>query len=146
MTLFVTDKRRLFRILARADAESVAAMAEKLTAAYNIVVVKEPGKTLTMVKLRETAEESLFYLGEVIVWEAVVELDGARGMAVTMGEAGDKVLPMAVIDAAINRGVFRDEDMLLKLEAAQVERDMRENALHLQTMVNFTAMDAEMPT
>lgn len=146
MTLFVTDKRRLFRILARVDADAVTAMAGKLQSAYSVVVVKEPGKTLTMVKLRETVEESLFYLGEVIVWEAVVELDGVRGMAVTMGEAAEKVLSMAVIDAAINRGVFRDEDTLLKLEAEQVAQDRRENAMHLQTMVNFTAMDAEMPT
>lgn len=146
MTLFVTDKRRLFRILARVDADAVTAMAGKLQSAYSVVVVKEPGKTLTMVKLRETVEESLFYLGEVIVWEAVVELDGVRGMAVTMGEAAEKVLSMAVIDAAINRGVFRDEDTLLKLEAEQVAQDRRENAMHLHTMVNFTAMDAEMPT
>jgi len=121
-------------------------MAAKLQDAYPVVVVKDPSKTLTMVKLRETVEESLFYLGEVIVWEAVVELDGVRGMAVTMGEAAEKVLSMAVIDAAINRGVFRDEDTLLKLEAEQVAQERRENAMHLQTMVNFTSMDAEMPT
>jgi len=144
--LFVTDKRRLFRILAHVDAEVVTAMAAKLQDAYPVVVVKDPSKTLTMVKLRETVEESLFYLGEVIVWEAVVELDGVRGMAVTMGEAAEKVLSMAVIDAAINRGVFRDEDTLLKLEAEQVAQERRENAMHLQTMVNFTSMDAEMPT
>lgn len=144
--MFVTDKRRLFRILAHVDAEVVTAMAAKLQDAYPVVVVKDPSKTLTMVKLRETVEESLFYLGEVIVWEAVVELDGVRGMAVTMGEAAEKVLSMAVIDAAINRGVFRDEDTLLKLEAEQVAQERRENAMHLQTMVNFTSMDAEMPT
>ena len=139
------DKARLFRILARANAEAIASMAEKLTSAQQVVVVKEPAKTLAMVKLRETVESSLFYLGEVIVWEAVVELDGTPGMAVTMGDADSKVLHMAIIDAAVNRGIFQDEAILLTLEAEQAERAMRENALHLQTMVSFTSIDTEMP-
>ena len=140
------EKKRLFRILARADAATVAAMAARLQAGHSVTVVREPSKTLAMVKLRETAESSLFYLGEVIVWEASVTLDGERGMAVTMGNIAEKALHMAIIDAAVNRGVFEEEDALLALEAEQEQQLMRENALHRQTMVNFTSIDTEMPT
>jgi alpha-D-ribose 1-methylphosphonate 5-triphosphate synthase subunit PhnG len=144
--LFDKDKKRLFRILALADAQAVCGMAQKLQSEHAVTVVKEPNKTLTMVKLRETVESGLFYLGEVIVWEAVVELDGVRGMAVTMTDSADMALAMAVIDAAVNSGAFTDTETLLWLEAEHNERDMRENALHLQTMVNFSSLDAEIPT
>lgn len=146
MTLFENDRQRLSRILTRADAARVTAMAQKIQASHDVAVVKEPGKTLAMIQLRDTVRATRFYLGEVIVWEAVVELDGARGMAATMDDSAEKALAMAVIDAAVSRGVFEDSDALLALEAEQAARDGRENALHRQTMVQFTSMDAEMPT
>lgn len=143
--MFSMEKKRLFRILARADAQAVCDMAQALQARYEVVAVKPPEKTLAMVKLRETVEGKLYYLGEVIVWEAVVTLAGTQGMAVTMDGSPEKALAMAVIDAAVNRGVFTQGDTLLALEQAQNERDARVNALHRQTAVSFTSMDAEMP-
>lgn len=144
--MFANDKRRLFRILTRADEADVRAMAERLLSNHEAVVVKPPEKTLAMVRLRETVQAKLFYLGEVIVWEAAVTLDGTPGIAVTMDGTADKAIAMAVIDAAVNRGVFADEALLLALEAAQLLRDGREIAMHRQTAVHFTSMDAEMPT
>jgi alpha-D-ribose 1-methylphosphonate 5-triphosphate synthase subunit PhnG len=96
-----------------------------------------------MIKLREPVKESLFYLGEVMVSEAVVELDGVKGMAVIMGDDAEKVLNMAIIDAACNSGVFEGWSDLLALEREQLEQERRENAMHLQTMVNFRSMDTE---
>ena len=142
--MFEGDKRRLFRILTRADEETVRAMADRLQNAHAVVAVKPPEKTLAMVQLREPVQAKRFYLGEVIVWEAAVTLDGTAGMAATMDGSADKALAMAVIDAAVNRGVFADEAQLLALEAAQALRDGRENAMHRQTAVHFTSMDAEM--
>lgn len=141
----VIEKKWLFRIMAKADPAWIAQLASIITRRHDVVIVKEPVKTLTMIKLREPVDSSLFYLGEVIVCEAVVELDGTRGMAVTMGDQLQKVLHMAIIDAACNKGVFTGMDTLLHLEEEQIDLDMRENAMHLATMVNFTSMDAEVP-
>ncbi|HWQ78659.1 MAG TPA: phosphonate C-P lyase system protein PhnG [Anaerovoracaceae bacterium] len=137
------EKKRLFKIMAKADGEIIAKLSEKIKERHEIVVIKMPGKTLTMIQMREPVKNSLFYIGEVMVCEAMVELDGTKGMAVTMGDDFDKTLDMAVIDAACNKGVFYDEAALLELERAQVEQEERENALHLRTMVNFTSMDQE---
>lgn len=137
------EKKRLFRIMAKADGGVLAELAEKIRKQYPVAVVKEPQKTLTMIKMREPVRSSLFYLGEVMVSEAIVELEGTKGIAVTMGDDFEKTLAMAVIDAASNKGVFRDEAVLLALEKAQLEREGRENAMHLKTMVNFTSMDQE---
>lgn len=133
------------KILAKADRVTVAGLSADIQKKHAITVIKEPGKTLAMIKMREPVKQSLFYLGEVIVCEAVVELDGVKGMSVTMGDDADKTLDMAIIDAAVNRGVFTATETLRVLEQQQEERLMRENALHMKTMVNFESMDGEVP-
>ena len=145
MTPFQNDKARLFRILSGADAVEVRALAAPLQAGHEVTAVKEPCKTLAMIQLREPVASSLYDLGEVLVCEAAVTLDGAPGMAVTLGSDPDKALHMAIIDAAFNRGVFTDTETLLRLEREQADRLARENALHRQTAVDFSVMDTEAP-
>lgn len=129
----------------KADPQTVRALSEDIRATYRPVIVKEPAKTLAMIKMREPVKQSLFYIGEVVVCEAAVEIDGVRGAAVAMGDDTEKTLDMAIIDAAVNKGVFTGADILLDLERQQNDRTMRENALHLKTMVNFESMDQEAP-
>jgi alpha-D-ribose 1-methylphosphonate 5-triphosphate synthase subunit PhnG len=139
------EKKRLSKILAKTDSATVAALADKIRKTHDITVIKPPSKTLAMIKMREPVKSSLFYIGEIIVTEAVVLLDGAKGIAVSMGEDYDKALHMAVIDAAINKGVFTDQAFLFDLEKTQLELDEKVNAMHLRTMVNFASMDTELP-
>jgi len=139
------EKKRLTKILARADRKYIAELSAEIQKTYNPVIIKEPGKTLTMIKMREPVKESLFYIGEVIVCEAVVEIDSVKGVAVLMGDDAEKTLDMAIIDAAVNKGVFTGMDKLSELEKEQNDRIMRENAMHLKTMVNFKSMDTEAP-
>ena len=139
------EKKRLSKILAKAVRQSIAALSAAVRAVYEPVIINQPGKTLAMVKMREPVRQSLFYIGEVIVCEAVVELDGVKGVAVTMGDDTEKTLDMAIIDAAINKGVFSGMDILLTLEKEQNDLVMRENAMYLKTMVKFESMDQEAP-
>ena len=139
------DKKRLTRILAKADRGLVSSLSADIQKSYCPVIVKEPGKTLAMIKMREPVRQSLFYIGELIVCEATVEIDGVQGVAVLMGEDAEKALDMAIIDAAINRGVFEGMETLLELEQGQKDLVMRQNALHLKTMVSFESMDRVAP-
>ena len=107
------------------------------------VIVKAPEKSLAMIRMREPVQESLFYLGEVIVCEAIVDLAGKKGVAVLMGDDFDKVLDMAVIDAACNAGVFARYDELERLEREQKIQLEKERAMFLKTMVSFHSMDSE---
>ena len=140
------NKKRLSRILARTDKKIIAELSADIQKIYSPVIIKEPGKTLAMIKMREPVKESLFYIGEVIVCEAVVEIDGAKGIAVIMGDDTEKTLDMAIIDAAVNKEVFTGMDKLIELEKEQNDKIMRENAMHLKTMVNFQSMDTEAPS
>ena len=139
------NKKRFTKILAGADRQDVAKMSADIQKTYRPIIVKEPGKTLAMIKMREPVKQSLFYIGEVIVCEAAVEIDGVQGIAVVMGDDADRALDMAIIDAAANKGVFTGMNALLELEKEQNNRLMRENAMHLKTMVNFESMDQEAP-
>lgn len=76
------EKRRLFKIMSKADRNAIIKMADKVRKNHELVVIKEPEKALAMIKMREPIKESLFYLGEVIVTEATVSVDGVGGMAV----------------------------------------------------------------
>jgi len=139
------DKKRLTKILARAGKRDVASLAAEILKTCRAVIIKEPAKTLAMIKIREPVKQSLFYIGEVIVCEAIVEIDGTQGIAVVMGDDAEKTLDMAIIDAAINKGVFTGMDKLVEFEKEQNDRVKRENAMHLKTMVNFESMDKEAP-
>ena len=139
------DKKRLTKILANMGRDEIAVLSAEIQKNHRPVIVKEAGKTLTMIKMREPVKQSLFYIGEVIVCEAAVEIDGVQGAAVLMGDDAEKTLGMAIIDAAVNKGVFTGMDTLLRLEKEQADRVMRENAIHLKTMVNFESMDGEAP-
>ena len=131
--------------MAKAEREEVAALASGIKKYYQPVIVKEPAKTLTMIKVRDPVRRGMFYIGEVIVCEAQVEIDGEPGLSVMMGDDEEKALNAAIIDAAVNKGVFGDIETLTILEEKQNQCMMRENALYLRTMVNFESMDQEAP-
>ena len=135
------EKKRLFKIMAKADRNIIIEMGEKIKQEQEVFIVKQPEKALTMIKMREPVKEMLFYLGEVLVTECTAKVNGQYGMAVVMGDDYEKVLNMAIIDAACNAQCFYEEEKLLALEREQVEKEEKENALFLKTMVNFNTMD-----
>lgn len=140
------NKKELFRIMAAADSSMLREMAQPLTAKYGVSIVKEPAKTLAMIKLREPVQNSLFYLGEALVCDIVVELGGTKGTAVVLGDDFDKVSAMAVIDAAFNKKVAETAELttVLELLAARRQKELElENGLYAKTIVDFQSMDQE---
>lgn len=134
------EKKRLFRIMAKADREFAIGIANQIKEKEEITIVKEPEKVLTMIKMREPVKQSLFYLGEVIVTEAAVAVGGANGVAVLMGDDYEKTSSMAIIDAAFNSGVWQDETPFLEMEEQLLAQEEKENALFQKTMVDFKTM------
>lgn len=140
------EKKELFRIMAAADGSMLRELAQPLAEKYGVSVVKAPAKTLAMIKLREPVKNSLFYLGEALVCDTVVELGGTKGTAVVMGDNFDKVSSMAVIDAAFNRQVSELDELktvLQRLSMRQQREQELENGLYAKTMVDFQTMDQE---
>lgn len=140
------NKKELFRIMAAADSSMLRELAQPLAVKYGVSIVKEPAKTLAMIKLREPVQNSLFYLGEALVCDIVVELGGTKGTAVVLGDDFDKVSAMAVIDAAFNKKVVETAELTTVLErlAARRQKELElENGLYAKTIVDFQSMDQE---
>lgn len=140
------NKKELFSIMAAADGSILRQLSQPLAARYGVSVVKEPAKTLAMIKLREPVKNSLFYLGEALVCDTVLELGGTKGMAVVLGDDFDKVSAMAVIDAAFNKKVPELVELTPRLERLAASRNKErelENGLYAKTIVDFHSMDQE---
>ena len=96
------NRREMSAILAGASAEEVRAAAEGIRDKYEIQILKQPQKTLVMVKVRESVKKSLFYLGEVLATECMVTVNGAKGASVMTGDNFEKCINAAVIDGFMN--------------------------------------------
>lgn len=137
------DKKKLFQILSLAEPEQVMEISKLITDRYPVISIRPAQKTLTMIKVREPVGASLFYLGEVLCCECMVEVEGAKGFAVLAGDNFEKTTAAAVIDAALNAGVDGMEeitDRLLALEKQKTEDRAPMNAQIMKSKVNFNVM------
>ena len=140
-------KKEVSAVLARASRAEVEAAAEKIKENHEISIVKQPQKTLVMVKVRESVKQSLFYLGEVLASECMVTVDGEKGSSVMAGDDFDKVMAAAVIDGLLNiksEEVQEEQETVKKqieeLKRAQERERAKLNKALLKSKVNFNVM------
>lgn len=138
------NRKRRMQILIDGDRTLAARLAKQIEEKYSIEMMMEPQHALTMIKMRETAKQSLFYLGEVLVTECKVKLQDVVGIGVVVGDEYDFSYQLAVIDAAftakvqeVNQWIFMLEDAAREMEKKQGEKRMIIN----KTKVNFETMD-----
>ena len=111
---------------------------------YPVRVLRKPAKTLVMIKMRETVAKAQFYLGEMLACEAMVELEGKKGVALMMGGDTQKGMATAVVDALRKTDLPEKEPVLQALEQRQQELEreqQREIARHARSKVQFETLD-----
>lgn len=79
------NRRRRTEILIQGRPELAKELAETIMLQYPYREVISPRYGLTMIKMRETAKSSLFYLGEVVITEAKMEIKGHIGIGIVTG-------------------------------------------------------------
>lgn len=134
------------RILVEGDAALRSRLSRDIQNRHEVVTVAEPSAGLVMTTMRETARQSRFYLGEVMVTEAKVRIGESLGLGIIAGDESAAAFDLAVIDAAFNAGVAPLDEWLPALEAEErriAEREASEDARILQTRVDFQTMDTE---
>lgn len=137
------SRKEYSRILAAADRKQVLGLAGIVLKSHRVRSLRPAQKTLTMIKMREPVSASLFYLGEVLCCECMVEVDNAMGFSVMIGDDFEKVMGAAVIDAAFSAALPETEElcaMLLELDAGQKEARAEFNAEILKSKVEFNMM------
>lgn len=113
-----------------------------------VAVLDEPREELVMVQARETAQGSLFFLGEALTTSCRVRVGDAVGLGLVLGSDRCRAYELAVVDAVFS-GAAGDAwasrwDASMRAELARVEaRDQREARRTAATKVDFSTMKVE---
>lgn len=137
-------RRERTEILLRGDRQLASRLARQITDRYEPVIMEQPNNGLVMVKMRESARRSLFYLGEVFVTECKVKIGGAIGLGIVKGHEPELAYELAVIDAAYRAGLPETSEWneaLVEEAAGIAQNQQRYEAKVLETKVNFETMD-----
>jgi alpha-D-ribose 1-methylphosphonate 5-triphosphate synthase subunit PhnG len=97
-----------------------------------------------MLKMRETARNGLFYMGELFITEAKVSIEGSIGLGMIAGDDREAARELAIVDAAYNAGLAESgewERLLVEEEANIARREAVEAARVARTRVTFDSMD-----
>jgi alpha-D-ribose 1-methylphosphonate 5-triphosphate synthase subunit PhnG len=140
------NRKRRTTILIDGNPELRAQFAAQVRDHHPVSIVSEPILGLVMTRMRDTAREAQFYLGELLVTEAKVRVAGTIGIGMIAGDQAEAAVDLAVIDAAYNgRLPLRDtwRTRLEKEERRIAERRREEEARVLETRVDFQTMDVE---
>lgn len=140
------NRKQRTEMLINGSPQLAATLANEIESRYSVALIEEPNHGLVMVKVRETAQKSLFYLGEVLVTECKVRIEGAVGIGIVKGDEPKKAYELAVIDAAYSAGLKETEAWTAHLHSEGEQLAARRQAQHksvLRTKVDFETMDID---
>lgn len=139
-------RERRTRILVEGNPDLRHSLAEHVRRDYPVVELGPPDPGLIMTKMRETAKNSLFYIGEVLATEAKARVEGYTGLGLILGNQPEAARDLAIIDAAYNAKLSLCLEWVSLLEAEE-ERLALEHQKHherlLETRVEFQRMQTE---
>ena len=138
------NRKRRCKVLIDGNSKIAEQLAAVIKSNYKINVLDVPNNGLVMLKMRENAKQSLFYIGEVAVIEARVEVQGSIGLGVLIGSDSQLAYNLAVIDAAYNANlpeILSWREILLAEEGLIEKKIKSKTASILKTKVNFETMD-----
>ncbi|MCR8641167.1 phosphonate C-P lyase system protein PhnG [Paenibacillus sp. N1-5-1-14] len=137
-------------ILAHVPVQELAVWRTSIEKIGEIEVIHEPAMGLVMMKAQESAENVQFYVGEVLITDCTVSVDGDLGYAARMGNEPEAVYVLAVVDAISCKqdakwtGWLTEFDSwLLEKEAEQRQDRLFAHKLTKRTLVDFDVMDTD---
>ena len=144
-TSFVLTQDQRIELLSKAPKQELLHLADLvLQRPASPAIISGPEVGLVMMQVREPVCDERFFLGEVLVTRAEVELGGVRGWSMRMGEDRVTTLAAAILDAeAAGGGEFTDHIVSL---CHEVKTDLRwtieqEWAEIAPTEVHFDVID-----
>jgi len=138
------NRKKRTEILVKGSPEVAKRLAQEILRKYDVRTIEQPNNGLVMVKVRETAGRSLFYLGEVFITECKALINGCVGIGIVRGQEPDLAHHLAIIDAAYNADLPETREwtitMLLEEERIKQSYEAFRNKV-LKTKVSFQTMD-----
>lgn len=133
-------------ILCECELGPLEAFIRELEPRHHIQIVRQPAVCMTMVRAEDSVESQPFYLGEVLVTDCEVQVDGQAGYGLCMGDEPVRSYCMAVIDAVLLSGDAGAVGVRAFLEGQAVvigDRQRLEYNLIQQTKVDFKLMEQD---
>jgi len=137
-------RRRRTEILIQGDGQLAQKFAESIVDIYEFREIMAPQYGMTMIKMRETAKNSLFYIGEVLITEAKVEVNNRIGIGIVVGMKDELAQYLAIIDAAYKAELPETntwETYLIESENQIRKERAKKQAELFETKVNFETME-----
>lgn len=138
------DTKKRTKIFIEYAREEVIKLSEEVSNKYNIEIISQPTEALTMIKVREKAKNSLFYIGEVLVTETKVRINDQIGVGIVRGHNEELSKSMAIADAYYK---LNDEDedkwteIFLKCEEEGIKNESLYKTYLANTKVDFNTMN-----
>lgn len=139
-------RKRRTEIIIEGARELATQFAKQIEQQQEVRIIVEPHHSLTMVKMREAAQQTLFYLGEVLVTECKVQVNDIFGVGIVIGMEEQLAYELAVIDAAYQANMKETIDwnqQLLSAEKHMNEQRLQKEALLQKTTVSFDTMEVQ---
>ena len=133
-------------ILCECDLEDLKAQVERFEERLAVRVTKEPAVCLTMVRAQDSLEHQEFYLGEALTTECEVEIDGAAGYGLCLGEEPIRGYCIAVFDALLHGQPDADSEakaFISEHTERVAKKERHEFARTLSTRVDFKLMEED---
>jgi phosphonate C-P lyase system protein PhnG len=139
-------KARLLKAIGAAGADETGAALDRIWSTGAFDVRQAPRAGMVMVTVRDCFDTP-FHLGEVLVSEAEVALDGHHGYGLICGDAPEQALLLAAVEAAESAGLSPAlesiDGFIGQLEARNARHRTKLAKLTAATEVQFAAMKKE---
>jgi len=117
----------------------------KLESNLSIEMVMAPKLAMTMVQAEDSIDFQPFYLGEVLISECQVLVDGQMGYGYCMGDNPQRVYCIAVVDALMHtegHSMQKEVNAFLEIEQEKIKKkQVEEYNQVLKTKVDFKIME-----
>lgn len=140
----IMKRKERTKILVHCDNEFLKTWADKFEKEEPMQMIEEPSNAMTMIKMRESAQNSLFYLGEMLISETRVSCKGKIGIGIVQGNALEASFYLAVIDAGVHAELSIVQEFEKELKLVQDKQNIQKQK-HidkiLKTRVQFETME-----
>lgn len=112
---------------------------KKISKNHKVQILTAPTQQTLLLPVKDPISNSDFYAGEVLVTSTIVQVENTKGWSMVMDLNEDLSLYIAVLDAAFEEKIFKDEIKALLKEAKKSKHEeiKNENQKINSTRVSF---------
>ncbi|MFZ4827432.1 MAG: phosphonate C-P lyase system protein PhnG [Phototrophicaceae bacterium] len=119
----------MLSILTHAPSQTVKLFVDDLIPQLGEIIVQQNRTGLVMVPATDSVDGTIFHLGEVLIAEAFVTVEGYKGYAACMGRDLEQALALAILDATQRGQLLTEQVNAFVAEQAQLLAEQEQQLL-----------------